>query len=329
MHQPRFAFLSGLLATMVVAACSGSIEATPSQGNGAGGQDQPTTMDAAAGASVGTGGSPELREAGADARSSSAAEAGDARADAKTSIPDARRDAPSPSCNVTWPTATATQSVSSTIRVSGTYDGMMARFVGAGALGTSGQAENQDPIFQLSEGAILKNVIIGNPAADGVHCSGNCTLQNVWWEDVGEDAATLAGSNASQVMTIDGGGARHAADKVFQHNGPGTMVIQNFYVEDFGKLYRSCGNCSNQFLRHVVIQDIVAVTPGSALAGVNANYGDTANFARLTLCDQSKRMTICQRYTGNNTGAEPPQIGSGADGTNCIYSGSDITWLSP
>jgi hypothetical protein len=311
-------------------ACSGSMAPTPSENNGAGGQDHPTTTDgAAAGSSVGTGGSLERKDAGNDARVSTAAEAGPARSDARISVTDARRDGPPPTCNVTWPTATATQSVSSTIRVSGTYDGMMARFAGAGALGTSGQAEHQDPLFQLAEGAVLKNVILGNPAADGVHCSGNCTLQNVWWEDVGEDAATLEGSNTSQVMTIDGGGARHAADKVFQHNGPGTMVIQNFYVEDFGKLYRSCGNCSNQYPRHVVIQDIVAVTPGSALAGVNANYGDTANFARLTLCDQSKHMTVCQRYTGNDTGAEPPLIGSGADGTNCIYSTSDITWLSP
>jgi hypothetical protein len=36
-----------------------------------------------------------------------------------------------------------------------------------------------------------------------------------------------------------------AADKVFQHNGPGTMNISNFYVATFGKLYRSCGNAAN------------------------------------------------------------------------------------
>src|SRR5262245_2666490 len=109
MHQRRFAFLSGWLAMTVVAACSGSIEATPSENNGAGGeQDHPTTMDGAAGSSVGTGGSPVRREAGVDARSSSASEAGATRSDAKTSSTDARRDGPPPTCNVTWPTATAT-----------------------------------------------------------------------------------------------------------------------------------------------------------------------------------------------------------------------------
>ena len=52
-------------------------------------------------------------------------------------------------------------------------------------------------------------------------------------------------------MTIDGGGAQKASDKVFQHNGPGTMIIKNFCAQDFGKLYRSCGNCTTQYARHV------------------------------------------------------------------------------
>src|SRR5262249_4762415 len=154
---------------------------------------------------------------------------------------------------------------------SGSFDGGMQRFAGAGALGSGSQAENQPPMFQLADGATLANVIIGTPAADGVHCSGSCTLKNVWWEDVGEDAATLEGSSATQVMTIDGGGAQKASDKVFQHNGPGTMVIQGFCVSDFGKLYRSCGNCNQQYARHVRVLN-VSVTPSNAsqdVVGVN------------------------------------------------------------
>ena len=116
----------------------------------------------------------------------------------------------------------ANQAVTASIQVSGVYDGGMRRFVGSGDLGSGGQAENQDPLFDLANGATLQNVILGNPASDGVHCAGTCTLRNVWWEDVGEDAATSRGTSASQIMTIDGGGANHAADKVFQHNGAGT-----------------------------------------------------------------------------------------------------------
>jgi len=231
-----------------------------------------------------------------------------------------------PSSNLcTWPTANGSQSVSSTINVSGTYDGGMKRFTGSGALGSSGQTEGQPAMFQISNGGTLQNVIIGNPAADGVHCSGSCTLKNVWWEDVGEDAATLLGSSSSQVMTIDTGGAKGATDKVFQHNGPGTMIIRNFCFQDFGKAYRSCGNCSSQYARHLEMDNIMAVPRLGPLAGVNANYNDTAKFTRILI--KASSGTICDRYNGNSTGAEPTKIGSGADGTNCIYSSSDITYM--
>lgn len=51
------------------------------------------------------------------------------------------------------------------------------------------------------------------------------------------------------------------------------MIINSFYVNDFGKLYRSCGNCGTQYKRTVQINDVWAVS-GSALAGINTNYGE-------------------------------------------------------
>jgi hypothetical protein len=197
----------------------------------------------------------------------------------------------------------------------------MRRFYGSGPLGTSGQGEDQDPVFELAPGATLRNVIIGAPAADGIHCRGACTLENVWWQDVGEDAATFRGSSSSQQSFVRCGGARSASDKVFQHNGAGTVTISNFTVESFGKLYRSCGNCSDQYARHVVLQDIVARS-GSALVGINTNYGDTADFDRITIYGS---MDICQRYIGNDSGDEPDLTGSGSDSQYCRYTSSDIT----
>ena len=126
-------------------------------------------------------------------------------------------------------------------------------------------------------------------------------------------------------MTIDTGGAKAATDKVFQHNGPGTMIIRNFCVQDFGKLYRSCGNCSTQYTRHVEMDNIMAMPKLGPLAGINTNYNDTAKFTRITI--RASSGAICDRYTGNSTGAEPTKTGSGADGTNCIYSSSDITFM--
>ncbi|QXE33264.1 pectate lyase [Streptomyces sp. GMY02] len=123
-----------------------------------------------------------------------------------------------------WPSPTGTVAVGETIAVSGTYDGKLQRFYGTGDLGDGGQSEGQDPIFKLADGAVLKNVVLGSPAADGVHCSGSCTLQNVWWEDVGEDAASFKGTSSSATYTVTGGGAKSASDKVFQFNGAGKLT---------------------------------------------------------------------------------------------------------
>jgi hypothetical protein len=222
-----------------------------------------------------------------------------------------------------WPTPTGQVAVNGTISVSGTLDGGMRRYC---CIGDGSQEESQDAMFELASGATLQNVIIGAPAGDGVHCSGPCTLRNVWWEDVGEDAATFRGSGSPSFL-VDGGGARAASDKIFQHNGPGTLTIQNFQATNFGTFYRSCGNCSSQFQRNVVIRNVTLTRPGNTVAGINTNYGDTARFSGITIVnDSSRSMVICRKYTGNNSGDEPTQVGTGADGTNCIYSTSDLIY---
>ena len=42
--------------------------------------------------------------------------------------------------------------------------------------------------------------------------------------------------------------------------------MSGFTVDNFGKLYRSCGNCDDMFERHVIMDDITA-TGGSEIAG--------------------------------------------------------------
>jgi hypothetical protein len=224
-----------------------------------------------------------------------------------------------------WPTPKETVPWNGSPRkVTGTFDGGLKRFVGGG---DGDQDESQPPVFEVADGSVLKNVVIGVPAGDGVHCTGTCTLQNVWWEDVGEDAATLKGSSAGQVMTIDGGGARHASDKTFQHNGPGRMVIKSFQLEDFGKLYRSCGNCSKQFQRTVVVENVLITAPGKTLVGINTNYGDTATLSGITIAgDRQQKISICDRFTGNSSGDEPTKTGSGPDGTFCRYDPAAVVY---
>ncbi|MGW2529051.1 pectate lyase [Streptomyces sp. NPDC001595] len=226
-----------------------------------------------------------------------------------------------------WPTPAGQQAVSATLEISGSYDGGLKRYYGSGDLGSDGQDESQGPLFELADGAVLKNVVLGTPAADGVHCLGSCTLQNVWWEDVGEDAASFKGTSASATYLVTGGGAKGADDKVFQHNGAGTVTVRDFQVEDFGKLYRSCGNCKTQYKRSVVISDVRATSPGKVLVGINTNYGDTATISGVTLTGSAaKKITVCERFQGNSSGAEPTSLGSGPDGTYCRYSASDVSY---
>ncbi|MEV4510465.1 pectate lyase [Dactylosporangium sp. NPDC049525] len=230
----------------------------------------------------------------------------------------------SPPPSTTWPTKTGDAPVNNgTIQVSGTLDGGMKRYC---CIGDGGQGESQDPVFELANGATIKNVIIGAPAGDGIHCLGTCTIQNVWWEDVGEDAATFLGTSGGTSYVI-GGGAKAASDKVFQHNGNGTVNISGFYVENAGKLYRACGNCTNSYERHVVV-DNIRVKSLKVVAGINTNWGDTARFTRVTVIGDSSHSTIiCDKYKGVPKGSEPSHIGSGPDSTNCFYNpNTDVIW---
>ncbi|OJJ80803.1 pectate lyase [Aspergillus glaucus CBS 516.65] len=185
------------------------------------------------------------------------------------------------------------------------FDGGMKTY-GRGVECT-GQDEGgeSDAVFIIKEGGTLKNAIIGSDQIEGVHCQGACTVENVWWEAVCEDALSL--KEGSGPYRIIGGGAQGADDKVIQHNSGGEVSIEDFTVYDFGKLYRSCGNCDSMSERTVTISGVTAVS-GKSLAGINSNYGDTATITDTCATDVDD---ICIEYEGNSNGDEPEKIGSG------------------
>jgi hypothetical protein len=132
-----------------------------------------------------------------------------------------------------------------------------------------------------------------------------------------EDAATFK-QPAGRTSYVIGGGARHASDKIFQFNGRGTVSIKNFYAEDYGKVIRSCGDCTaNGGPRNIVIEGVTAVD-GGVLCGINSNYGDTCKI--VNSCQDGGKS--CDRYTGVVKGSgSSTKIGSGPDGTSCTVSG--------
>lgn len=132
--------------------------------------------------------------------------------------------------------------VSSTIVVKNgqTYDGKCQRYrADPNALGDGSQDEGQKPVFRLEGGAKLINVVLGAPAADGIHTEGDVTLENITWEDVGEDALTI---KKSGTVSLNGGSAKNADDKIFQLNAASTFRLSNFKATNAGKLIRQVGD---------------------------------------------------------------------------------------
>lgn len=120
-----------------------------------------------------------------------------------------------------------------------TFDGRGLRYTAGRALGDGSQSESQKPVFKLEDGARLVNVRLGSPAADGIHTHGNVTLQNIHWEDIGEDAMTI---KESGTVVLNGGSAKNGEDKVFQINAASTFRVSNFKADTAGKFIRQNGD---------------------------------------------------------------------------------------
>ncbi|KAJ0144507.1 putative pectate lyase D [Colletotrichum tanaceti] len=176
-----------------------------------------------------------------------------------------------------------------------------------------GQSEggNKDAVFILEEGSTLSNAVIGPNNGEGIHCLGSCTLNNVWFEKVCEDAITF--KQQSGTSYVNGGGAQGAADKVMQHNGGGTVAVRNFFCKGCSKVYRSCGNCKKQTARHVTFEN-VRLDGGKVLAGVNGNLGDVAEVKDSCVLGAE----VCENFEGNSSGAEPKLVSKGPDGKTCV-----------
>ncbi|RYP78820.1 hypothetical protein DL769_003115 [Monosporascus sp. CRB-8-3] len=194
------------------------------------------------------------------------------------------------------PEATETITKSEPIEVASgeVFDGAMARYDrGPGACKKQNEGGESDTVFLLQSGATLRNVIIGADQGEGVYCmGGGCTIENVWFEDVCEDAISIKEDPAGTLTTIIGGGAYHADDKIIQHNGCGTVNIINFYAEDYGKVYRACGTC-DECRRDVYVEGVSAYG-GGEIVGINLHTGDIATL--VNVCTDAE--TPCQLYDG-------------------------------
>ena len=72
------------------------------------------------------------------------------------------------------------------------FDGKMVRYSRSpDTCQDQTETDEAAAMFIAEDGATIKNVILSKAQAEGIHCRGACILENVWWEDVCEDAATF------------------------------------------------------------------------------------------------------------------------------------------
>ncbi|MEE5122966.1 pectate lyase [Pseudomonas alliivorans] len=224
---------------------------TPSVGGGGGGGGTPSV-----GGGGGGGGTPSVGGGGGGGGTPSVGGGGGG-----TPAPTGPTGTPSPTgptgtgtsgsaTPVSFPTASGTPTVvNETIKVGPgeTFDGGGKTFTAGKALGDGGQGEGQKPMFELAEGATLKNVVLGDNAADGVHVRAASekavNVDNVHWTNVGEDALTVKGEGGAKVtnLNITNSSAQGANDKVFQLNADANVNVDNFKVKDFGTFMRTNG----------------------------------------------------------------------------------------
>ena len=167
----------------------------------------------------------------------------------------------------------------------------------------------QNSVFVVETGGTLKNAIIGADQMEGVHCEGGCSVVNVWWDAVCEDALSIKGGSESSVTRVIGGGARSAADKVVQNNGYGSLIVEGFYVKSYGTFYRSCSDCGNKGVK-VIIKNLLAVDGRVRL--LTQNDGDEIKVEDIKI--EGKKVEVCS-------------VGTGASRISCKYSPSTVTYV--
>ena len=231
----------------------------------------------------------------------------------------------SSTCKITaWPAPKG-----STVNISGTksvttYDGGGALHEGNLNDCSVGDQSSTNAIFEVADGGSVKNVIFGKNVGDGIHCLGSCTIDNVWFPYICDDAITINKDGASSgTSTISNSGFKGARDKTIQHNGGNsTLNITNVYVEVAGKLYRSCGSgggCTTSAKHTVNISNLIAIGVDQ-VAGVSENDAVTltniCTFRTPTLCNTYKVNSDSDSTKGANGTGEGPS-------PNCSYKASD------
>ncbi|WP_122222196.1 pectate lyase [Pseudomonas syringae group genomosp. 3] len=127
------------------------------------------------------------------------------------------------------------------------FDGHGATYTADPSMGKGDQDEHQKPMFELAEGATLKNVNLGQNEVDGIHVKAateaKVTIDNLHAENVGEDLITVKGEGGAKVTNLDikNSSAENADDKIIQLNANTHLNVDHFEANNFGTMLRTEG----------------------------------------------------------------------------------------
>ncbi len=125
-----------------------------------------------------------------------------------------------------------TVKVSKTINVSGkTFDGSGDTYVWTGS-GNCGDSEGMPPMFNLGNGAKLKNIIIRG-APDGVHITGSdVVIDGMVNEDVCEDGISFRNAKSKNIV-VQNSKLNHCSDK-------GVSTVRGSNIRFLNNEFRDC-----------------------------------------------------------------------------------------
>jgi hypothetical protein len=220
--------------------------------------------------------------------------------------------------DITWPSGSGSTNLGGGITVGPgeTYDGNMQVHEGSLNDCSTGDQDSTDPLIEVGDGGTVKNIVMGRRVGDGIHCTGSCTIENVWFPYVCDDAVSALGGGT---VTIRNSGFKNARDKTIQHNGSGTVNIDNVYVETAGKLYRSCGEGCSGSNRTANLSNIVAIGVDQ-IAGVSTN--DTVTLSNICL---HRSFSICSIYEPGSSDETTSGVNGSNEGpnSNCKFSAGE------
>lgn len=139
------------------------------------------------------------------------------------------------------------------------------------------QSEKQKPLFVLCPGAGLKNVTITAPGVDGVHMLGDNALDNIVWQDVGEDAASVRRYFPGGKISIKNCKAYQARDKIFQFNTSCDVTITNFTGDVMGKFVKHMADTDVPFsidLNTITVSNVMSAVVLSESKKCQVRYHD-------------------------------------------------------